>query len=47
MPTLFRFLVVVAVLAALGFAAVFSLATFVKPETREMTVTIPGNRLPK
>jgi hypothetical protein len=45
-PTLFRFLLVVAVLAGLGFAAVFSLATFVKPETREMTVTIPNNRLP-
>jgi hypothetical protein len=45
-PTLFRFLVVVAVLAGLGFAAVFSLATFVQPETREMTVTIPNNRLP-
>jgi hypothetical protein len=46
-PTLFRFLVVVAILAGLGFAAVFALATFVQPETREMTVTIPSNRLPK
>ncbi|MBM6593452.1 hypothetical protein [Microvirga pudoricolor] len=47
MPTLFRFLVVVAILAGLGFAAVFSLATFVKPEPRDMSVTIPSNRLPK
>ena len=38
MPTLFRFLVVVAVLAGLGFAAMFALATFVEPEPREMTV---------
>jgi phage shock protein PspC (stress-responsive transcriptional regulator) len=45
-PTLFRFLVVVAVLVGLGAAAVFALATFVQPETRDMTVTIPSNRLP-
>jgi hypothetical protein len=45
-PTLFRFLVVVAVLAGLGFAAVFALATLVEPQPREMTVTIPSQRLP-
>ena len=41
MPTLFRFLAVVGVLAGLGFAAMFALATFVEPEPREMTVTDP------
>lgn len=46
MPTLFRFLLVVAVLAGLGFAAMFSLATFVQPEPREITVPIPSNRIP-
>jgi hypothetical protein len=45
-PTLFRFLVVVAILAGLGFAVVYALATLVEPEPREMTVTIPSNRLP-
>jgi hypothetical protein len=45
-PTLFRFLIVVAVLGGLGFAAVFALATFVEPDTREITVPIPHNRLP-
>ncbi len=45
-PTLFRFLVVIAVLAGLGFAAIFALATFVEPQPREMTTTIPPNRLP-
>ena len=45
MPTLFRFLVVLAVLGGLGFAAMFALATFVEPEPREMTVTIPNSRL--
>lgn len=45
-PTLFRFLVVVLVLAGLGFAVIWALATFVEPQPREMTVTIPSNRLP-
>ena len=46
MPTLFRFLLVIAVLAGLGFAAMFALATLVEPEPREMTVPIPASRLP-
>jgi hypothetical protein len=46
MPTLFRFLAVLAVIGGLGFAAMFALATFVEPEPREMTVTIPNSRLP-
>lgn len=45
-PTLFRFLFVVLVLAGLGYAAIYALATFVEPQPREMTVTIPSNRLP-
>jgi hypothetical protein len=45
-PTLFRFLIVVAILAGLGFAAVFALATLVEPQPREITVPIPSNRLP-
>jgi len=44
-PTLFRFLIVVAILAGLGFAAVFALATLVEPDSREITVPIPSNRL--
>ncbi len=44
MPTLFRFLAVIGVLAGLGFAAMFALATFVKPEQREMTVPVPPQR---
>lgn len=46
MPTLFRFLVVVAILAGLAYAAMFALATLVEPEPREMTTTIPASRLP-
>jgi len=45
-PTLFRFLVIIAVLAGLAYAAMFGLATFVEPEQREMTSTIPASRLP-
>jgi len=41
---LFRFLLVVAVLAGLGFAAMFALATFVKPDPREITVPVPTQR---
>jgi hypothetical protein len=45
MPTLFRFLAVLAVIGGIGFAAMFALATFVEPEQREMTVTIPHTKL--
>ncbi|MDR4308797.1 hypothetical protein IHQ68_19420 [Chelatococcus sambhunathii] len=40
-----RFVTVLTVLVALGFASVFALATFVSPRTREMTVDIPSQRL--
>ena len=46
MPTLVRFLVVVAILAGLGFAAMFALATLVQPDVREITIPIPPDRLP-
>ena len=45
MPTLFRFLLLLAVLGGIAFALMYALATFVEPETREMTVTIPNSRL--
>ncbi|HVL73793.1 MAG TPA: histidine kinase [Beijerinckiaceae bacterium] len=46
MPTLFRFLFVLAILAGIGFAAMFALATLVDPEPREMTTPIPATRVP-
>ena len=46
MPTLFRFLAVIAVIGGLAFAAMFALATFVEPEPREITVTIPNSKIP-
>lgn len=45
MPSLIRFLIGVAVVAALGFAVMFALANFVDPHPREMTIRIPQDRL--
>lgn len=47
MPTLFRFLLVVALIAGLGYGIVFGLANFVDPKPREITVTVPQDRLMK
>lgn len=47
MPSLIKFLVVVAILAGLGFGALWALANLVEPQPREMTVTIPADRLGK
>jgi len=44
LPSLFRFLLVVAVLAGLVYAGLYALATFVKVTPREITQTI---QLPK
>lgn len=46
MPTLFRFLLVVAVLAGIGYGAMLALAYLVTPDTREITVPIPSQRMP-
>ena len=45
MPSLFRFLLVVLVLAVIGGAAVVYLANFVQPNTRDMTIRIPPAKL--
>lgn len=47
MPSLFRFLTVVGVIAGLIYAGLWSLAHYVEPHSREMTVTIPQDRLGK
>ena len=47
MPSLFRFLVIVGVLGALAYAAMFALATFVTPQPREMSQSISPARLNK
>jgi len=47
MPSLFRFLVVVAIIGGLGYGVIFALATLVNPKPREITVTVPPDRFYK
>lgn len=47
MPSLIRFLAVIGIIAGLFYAGVWALAHFVEPHPREMTVTIPQERLGK
>ena len=44
MPTLFRFLVTLGILAALGYGAMFALVILVEPNKGEMSVRIPSER---
>jgi hypothetical protein len=46
-PSLFRFVVIVAVLAGLAYAAMLALVTFVEPQQRDMSQTIPASRFNK
>lgn len=45
MPTLFRLLTVVAVIAGIVYGAMYALATFVEPNVGEITVRVPPERL--
>jgi hypothetical protein len=47
LPSLIRFLVIVAILAALGYGGMIALVTFVEPQPREMTQTLPTGKLNK
>ena len=47
MPSLLRLIFVLGLLGGLGYGAVFSLAHFVQPKAREITVTIPPERINK
>jgi hypothetical protein len=47
MPSLFRFLVLAGLIGGIGYVAVFSLATFVKFQPREISVTIPPDKFLK
>jgi xanthosine utilization system XapX-like protein len=47
MPSLFRFLTVVAIIAGIVYGIIFALANFVNPKPREITVTIPADRFLK
>ena len=45
MPSLIRLLVVLAILVGLFYSGMAALVMSVEPETREMTVRIPSDRL--
>ena len=45
MPTLFRFLMTLAILAGLAYGAMYALVLYVEPNRGEMTVRIPAERL--
>jgi hypothetical protein len=47
MPSLFRFLTVVAIIVGVAYGAIYALANFVNPKPREMTVTIPPDKFLK
>lgn len=45
MPTLIRLLLALGFLSGLAYGAIVTLATFVEPQPREMTVTVPAEQL--
>ncbi len=45
MPSLFRFLVILAAIALAGFGIVYALATYVRPATRPISVDVPLKNL--
>ncbi len=47
MPSLFRFLAVLAVLGGLGFAGMMALVMFVEPQPREMSIVVAPSKLGK
>ncbi|HEY5380517.1 MAG TPA: histidine kinase [Pseudolabrys sp.] len=47
MPSLFRFLFIIGLVAGLAYVAVFSLANFVKVQPREIVVTVPNDHFVK
>ena len=47
MPSLFRFLTVVAILVGVVYGAIFSLANLVNPRPREMTINIAPDKFLK
>jgi hypothetical protein len=47
MPSLFRFLVALAIIAGVIYAGIFALANFVPLKPREISVTIPPDQFIK
>jgi len=45
MPTLFRFLVTIGIIAGIVYGAMFALVTLVEPKRGEITVRVPLDKL--
>lgn len=47
MPSLFRFLTVVAIIGGVIYGGIYALANFVKPKPREMSFIVPPDKFVK
>jgi hypothetical protein len=47
MPSLFRFLTVVAIIVGVVYGTIFALANFVSPKPREMTINVHPDKFLK
>lgn len=47
MPSLFRFLTIVAVIGGVIYGGIYALANFVNPKPREMTITVSPDKFQK
>ena len=47
MPSLFRFLTIVAVIGGVIYGGIYALANFVNPAPREMSVSVPPDKFMK
>ena len=47
MPSLLRFLTVIAIIFGIGYGVLWALATFIHPTPREITVTVPPDKFVK
>ena len=47
MPTLFRLLVIIALIVGLAYGAMIALVTYVHVQPREITQTVPSSKLEK
>jgi len=45
MPTLFRFVIILGLIAAAVYGAMVALVVFVEPNPREMTIRVPNEKL--
>ena len=45
MPSLIRLLTVLGILAGIVFGGIWALANLIQPQTREITITIPPDRI--